>query len=95
MPKTSFRAMVVEETDSMAFVRCIKKREISDLPKGEVLIKVQYSSLNYKDALGARRAIGRESVTVTTPNGLDDLNEQIEKILSGDQMGRRVVDLNR
>lgn len=39
--------MIVEETPPKGVIRRIKQREISDLPKGEVLIKVHYSSLNY------------------------------------------------
>lgn len=37
--------MVVEETPGKGIVRHIKTKEISDLTKGEVLIKVHYSSL--------------------------------------------------
>ena len=60
MSDTSFQAMVVEETVEGNFSRHIKTREISDLPKGDVLIKVDYSSLNYKDALSAS---GNKGVT--------------------------------
>ena len=70
MSQISFRAMVVEETDENRFTRQIKEKEISDLPKGDVLIKVHYSSLNYKDALSA---IGNKGITRHYPHtpGID------------------------
>ena len=48
----------------------IVEREISDLPEGDILIKVEYSSLNYKDALSA---IGNTGVTKKYPHtpGID------------------------
>ena len=70
MPDTSFRAMVVEEASEGKFTRHIQDRKISDLPKGDVLIKVDYSSLNYKDALSAS---GNKGVTRKYPHtpGID------------------------
>jgi len=70
MPTPSFQAMVVEEISDGSFTRQIKSRKITDLPKGEVLIKVHYSSLNYKDALSAT---GNKGVTRKYPHtpGID------------------------
>src|SRR2546428_10491387 len=56
----SFKAMVVSETADKQFVREIKQRELSDLPSGELIIEVKYSSLNYKDAFSAS---GNKGVT--------------------------------
>jgi NADPH:quinone reductase-like Zn-dependent oxidoreductase len=53
MENISFKAMVVRETADKQFVREIKQKRIDDLPPGDVLINVRYSSLNYKDALSA------------------------------------------
>lgn len=53
-----FRALVVEETGPKQFSRSIQKRALADLPDGDVLIRVNYSSLNYKDALSATGAPG-------------------------------------
>src|SRR5437660_11650583 len=61
----SFKAMVVSETADKQFVREIKQRELSDLPAGELIIEVKYSSLNYKDALSAS---GNKSVTRKYPH---------------------------
>src|SRR5947208_7650348 len=61
----SFKAMVVSETADKQFVREIKQRELSDLPSGELIIEVKYSSLNYKDALSAS---GNKGVTRKYPH---------------------------
>ena len=50
---SNFNAMWVTETPEGSYSRKIIMRSIDDLPPGEVLIKVLYSSLNYKDALSA------------------------------------------
>ena len=52
------------------FVRNIVEREINDLPEGEVVINVKYSSLNYKDALSCT---GNRGVTRNYPHtpGID------------------------
>ncbi|PTY36143.1 quinone oxidoreductase [Saccharospirillum sp. MSK14-1] len=49
---TTFRAMRIHLTDD-GLSRSIEHRTLDDLPVGEVLIRVHYSSLNYKDALSA------------------------------------------
>lgn len=50
---TTFRAMLIEKADNKTFIRTITERQVDDLPAGSLLIKVHYSSLNYKDALSA------------------------------------------
>jgi acrylyl-CoA reductase (NADPH) len=64
-----YKAFVVEETDGK-FVSAIKHLDINNLPQGEVLIQVKYSSLNYKDALSAS---GNKGVTKKYPHtpGID------------------------
>ncbi len=66
----TFKAMVVEEADKKTYTREIKERTISDLPDGDVLVRVHYSSLNYKDALSA---VGNKGVTRSFPHtpGID------------------------
>ncbi len=70
MATESFRAVIVEETADHRFSRRVGEKALSDLPKGEVLIKVHYSSLNYKDALSAT---GNKGVTRRYPHtpGID------------------------
>ncbi len=60
-----FKALVVRETSDHQFLRGIEEKDIHDLPPGEVLIQVKYSSLNYKDALSA---IGNKGVTKKYPH---------------------------
>ena len=50
---TSFKALLVEKQEDKSFTRGITERSLDDLPDGTLLIKVEYSSLNYKDALSA------------------------------------------
>ena len=70
MENKTFRAMVVEETAEKEYLRKISERHVNDLPEGDVLIRVVYSSLNYKDALSA---IGNKGVTRHYPHtpGID------------------------
>ncbi len=70
MNKQTFWALVVEEMADGTYKRTIKKKNISDLPEGDVLIRVSYSSLNYKDALSAA---GNKGVTKNYPHtpGID------------------------
>ncbi len=70
MSKLKYRAMVVEESDSKDYQRSIKELEMAELVAGEVLVKVHWSSLNYKDALSAT---GNKGVTRKYPHtpGID------------------------
>lgn len=60
-----FLALVVREQADGSFTRSIDQRTIDDLPEGDVLVRVLYSSLNYKDALSAS---GNKGVTKTYPH---------------------------
>ena len=61
----TFSAMVVREAGEGQYSRKIEERTIGELPAGEVLIRVVYSSLNYKDALSAS---GNRGVTRRYPH---------------------------
>jgi NADPH:quinone reductase-like Zn-dependent oxidoreductase len=65
-----FSALVVSEDANGQFRRAIVQRRIGDLPDNEVLVRVRYSSLNYKDALSAT---GNRGVTRHYPHtpGID------------------------
>ena len=65
----SFRAYWVEEQDG-GYRGSVVERALDDLPDGEVLIEVRYSSLNYKDGLSAS---GNRGVTRHYPHtpGID------------------------
>ena len=47
----TFKALVVDKNDD--FTVEVKNLTLADLPDGEVLIKVAYSSINYKDSLAS------------------------------------------
>lgn len=60
----SFKAFLVDKAGD-GFSRSLVERELDDLPAGDVLIDVHYSSLNYKDALSAT---GNPGVTRNFPH---------------------------
>ena len=65
-----YKAMVVRQIDNNEFTKQIEQLSTNDLPIGEVLIRVHYSSLNYKDALSCS---GHRGVTRHYPHtpGID------------------------
>lgn len=65
-------------------------RSIGDLPTGEVLIRVQYSSLNYKDALSAS---GNRGITRQYPHtpGIDAAGEVVTSSVSRLRAGDSVL----
>lgn len=65
---TTYQALWVTETPQ--FQQKVVERPLDELPDGEVLIRVKYSSLNYKDALSAT---GNRGVTRKFPHtpGID------------------------
>lgn len=56
---STFKAFIIEEIDNNS-KGLIKEMEFGALNSNEVLVKVHYSSLNYKDALSAS---GNKGVT--------------------------------
>ena len=70
MTDRTFRAMLVTEAEGKTYRRSIVERSVADLPEGDVLVKVSYSSLNHKDALSS---IGNKGVTRNYPHtpGID------------------------
>lgn len=66
----TFQAFYVAENTDKTFSNRVIERSTEDLPAGEVLIRVKYSSLNYKDALSS---IGNRGVTRAYPHtpGID------------------------
>ena len=70
MINRQFKSLVVTEMEEKVFKREIIQKYVEDLPEGNVLIRVHYSSLNYKDALSAS---GNKGVTRNYPHtpGID------------------------
>jgi len=69
-PDLKFKALVARKTDDGNTTLSVEERQTSDLPDHNVLIRVHYSSLNYKDALSAT---GNPGVTKSYPHtpGID------------------------
>src|SRR5690242_835326 len=88
LPKT-FKAMVVSETAEKTFPREIRERALGDLPAGELIIEVKFSSLNYKDALSAT---GNKGITRKYPHtpGIDAAGiveiSRVEQFAVGDEV---------
>ncbi len=90
MENSRYRAFVVNETTPGVFTRSVTEKVISELPAGEVLIRVKYSSLNYKDALSAS---GNRAVTRTYPHtpGIDAAGLVEESDVGYFQKGDQVI----
>ncbi len=64
-----YKALLVKEENGK-FIRQVTERNVDELPEGDIIINVKYSSLNYKDALSAS---GNKGVTRRYPHtpGID------------------------
>jgi len=85
-----FKAMVVSETGEKTFVREISQKALSELPGGELIVEVKYSSLNYKDALSAS---GNKGVTRKYPHtpGIDAAGVVVDSTTKAFGAGEEVV----
>lgn len=86
---TQFKAFWVEKTDD-AVTQNIIERSTDDLPAGELLVQVRYSSLNYKDSMSAK---GLPGVTRNYPHtpGIDAAGTVAESSHSSFADGDEVV----
>ncbi len=84
-----FKALVVQQPEKKVFVRSVTTRTLDELPAGELVVKVHYSSLNFKDALSAT---GNPGVTREFPHtpGIDAAGEVVsctdDSFAPGDQV---------
>lgn len=93
---SEFKALVVSE-EAGNYVSSVTNRHIDDLPAGDVLIRVQYSSLNYKDALSAsgNKGVSRnfphtpgiDAAGVVEASSVAELSVGDEVILTGYDLG--------
>lgn len=85
---SEFKALLVSEEQGQ-FARRVVSRHLDELPAGEVLIRVQWSSLNYKDALSAT---GNRGVTRNYPHtpGIDAAGvveaSSVSELAAGDEV---------
>jgi len=89
LEKIKFKAFIVEEQDGR-FIRTIKIQSTSDLPENDLLIRVHYSSLNYKDALSAS---GNRGVTKKYPHtpGIDAVGTVVSSVTKKFNEGDKVI----
>ena len=84
-----YKAFRVERDADKNYHRSIAQLSVVDLPAGEVLVEVSYSSLNYKDALSAT---GNPGVTRSFPHtpGIDAAGRVLESsnpdFVAGDEV---------
>lgn len=90
MTENSFAALIVEETEAKTYPIRVGTRSVQDLPPGELLVKVHYSSLNYKDALSATGQFGITKKYPHTP-GIDAAGEIVESTDSRYRPGDKVI----
>ena len=70
MKNDLYKALVVKESSPNIYTREVETRSMAELPQGDLLVRVHYSSLNFKDALSAS---GNRGVTRNYPHvpGID------------------------
>ncbi len=90
MSEDTFRAFYVEEKQKGEFSSSVTDIPVSFLPDHEVLIRVHYSSLNYKDGLSAS---GNKGVTRSYPHipGIDASGVVLEDKSGTFSEGQKVV----
>ena len=89
MEDIKYKAFITQETES-GFSNSIESLSIADLEENDLLIKVSYSSLNYKDALSAS---GNKGVTRTYPHtpGIDAVGEVVKSNSSDFKDGDKII----
>ena len=84
-----YKALVINEVNAV-FEQTIQTLHIDNLPKGDVLVKVHYSSINYKDALSAT---GNKGITKKYPHtpGIDAAGEVVSSLDDKFKVGDKVI----
>ena len=86
---STFRALEASETEGKFSLKIVEK-DLADLPEGDLLIKVDFSSLNYKDAMSAS---GMPGVTRNYPHtpGIDAAGKVAESRVPDFKEGDEVI----
>jgi acrylyl-CoA reductase (NADPH) len=84
-----FNALLISEKEGV-FFKEIKEIDLAELPKNDTLVKVAYSSLNYKDALSSS---GNKGVTRKFPHipGIDAAGTVVSSNSGAFQPGTSVI----
>ena len=85
----NYKAYLVEELDGL-YSGSIKELQMRDIEQKNVIIKVHYSSLNYKDALAASGVKGVASSYPFVP-GIDVAGEILESASDNFKIGDKVI----
>jgi len=90
MNDSKFRCLLVEKIGKDQIRRELSMQPLHALPAGEVLVRVQWSSLNYKDALAAQ---GHPGVVRKFPHvpGIDAAGEVMESNSPVVSAGQQVI----
>ncbi len=85
-----FRCFVVEKSADGAMTSSVTQRATAELPAGDVTVQVQWSSLNYKDALAAT---GNPGITRKFPHvpGIDAAGVVVESNSADFPVGTEVI----
>lgn len=85
-----FSALQIREEADGTFSRHLIRRSTAELPAGDVLIRVAFSALNYKDALSAS---GHKGITRHFPHtpGIDAAGLVVESAVPEFRPGQRVL----
>jgi acrylyl-CoA reductase (NADPH) len=86
----SFRAYVVDKPEGGAFSRGLRNLAPGDLPAGEVTVRVEWSSVNFKDGLAARED-GRVARAYPLVPGIDLAGEVVASDDPAFPAGARVL----
>jgi len=89
MASDTFRCFYVERVDDQ-IKQSITQRPVEELPSGDVTIRVEYSSLNYKDALAANAHPGVARRLPHVP-GIDAAGVVLQSTDSRFQPGDQVI----
>jgi putative YhdH/YhfP family quinone oxidoreductase len=89
MEDINYKAFVTKESDD-GFTNSIEDLSTSKLQSNDLLVKVSYSSLNFKDALSAS---GNKGVTREYPHtpGIDAVGKVVESNSSDFKVGENIV----
>jgi putative YhdH/YhfP family quinone oxidoreductase len=89
LPDT-FRCYLVKKTGKDQIESAVEARPMHELPAGDLLIEVAYSSVNYKDAMAAK---GHPGVARKFPHvpGIDAVGTVVQSAVADYQVGDRVL----
>ncbi len=90
MNPTTLRCLLVDKDAAGNVTRGVTTRPLADLPPGDVLVRVHYSSLNYKDALASQAHPGIVRKLPHVP-GIDAAGIVVESNSAQVQPGQEVV----